>query len=316
VLSTPWGIGPVNTYLVEDEPLTLVDCGPNSATSLGQLERQLAQHGHRLSDLGLVVITHQHMDHCGLAKAITERTSAEIACLDLLAPGLEDWETFAKQDDDDAHATMLIHGVERHVADALRSMAAIVRSWGAASPVHRRLEDGGRLHLRDRTFDLHHRPGHSPSDLILVDPASRIALSGDHLISHVSSNAVIARPLTAWDGTRPQPLVQYRRSLTATRALDTFDIMLGGHFAPVLDHKSLIGERIAAQDRRAERFLTFLEDGPRSAHELATLRWGGEVAVTQAFLTLSEVLGHLDLLIADGLVAEDRSRRPVRFVRT
>jgi hypothetical protein len=38
--------------------------------------------------------------------------------------------------------------------------------------------------------------------------------------------------------------------------------------------------------------------------------------VAQAFLTLSEVLGHLDLLIAEGLVAEDCSRQPVRFVRT
>jgi hypothetical protein len=37
------------------------------------------------------------------------------------------------------------------------------------------------------------------------------------------------------------------------------------------------------------------------------------VAATQAFLTLSEVLGHLGLLIADGLVAEDTSAEIVRF---
>jgi hypothetical protein len=30
----------------------------------------------------------------------------------------------------------------------------------------------------------------------------------------------------------------------------------------------------------------------------------GNVAVTQAFLTLSEVLGHLDILLADGAVEE------------
>ena len=30
----------------------------------------------------------------------------------------------------------------------------------------------------------------------------------------------------------------------------------------------------------------------------------GNVAVTQAYLTLSEVLGHVDLLLNDGLVAE------------
>ena len=55
-----------------------------------------------------------------------------------------------------------------------------------------------------------------------------------------------------------------------------------------------------------------LESGPRSAYQLATLMWAN-VAVTQAFLTLSEVLGHLDLLVADGAVVEDDDGELVRF---
>jgi glyoxylase-like metal-dependent hydrolase (beta-lactamase superfamily II) len=315
VLATPFGVGPVNTYLVEDEPLTLVDCGPNSATNLVELERRLAEHGYRLRDIGLVVVTHQHMDHCGLAGAIAARSDAEIACLDLMVPVLEDWEAFQAQDDADAHTMMLRHGVDAHVADALRSVATVLRGYGAPAPVHRRLEGGTRLQLRDRGFDLYHRPGHSPSDLMLVDPGSRIALSGDHLLSHVSSNALITRPLGQWDGQRPRPLLEYRASLRATRELASFDVAFGGHYGPVLDARTLIDERLAEQDRRAERFLSMLDEGPRSAHELATARWGGRVAITQAFLTLSEVLGHLDLLIADGVVVEDRTVEPVRFER-
>ena len=30
---TPFAVGRVNCYLVDDDPLTLVDAGPNSATS-------------------------------------------------------------------------------------------------------------------------------------------------------------------------------------------------------------------------------------------------------------------------------------------
>ena len=44
-----------------------------------------------------------------------------------------------------------------------------------------------------------------------------------------------------------------------------------------------------------------LADGPLTAYELALRMWGN-VAVTQAYLTISEVLGHMDLL----------SRAPVR----
>ena len=42
---TPFLVGRVNTYLVEDDPLTLVDSGPNSATSLTELEQGLAARG-------------------------------------------------------------------------------------------------------------------------------------------------------------------------------------------------------------------------------------------------------------------------------
>lgn len=311
VLPTPFGVGPVNTYLIEDDPLTLVDCGPNVATGLGLLERLLAARGHRLADLELVVVTHQHIDHTGLAAAIAERAEVEIACLDALAPVLRRWDEHGILDDDDARALMLHHGVEPHVADALRAVADVVRGYGCSAPVHRLLRDGGQLRLRDRTFTVLHRPGHSPSDVVLHDAERGIALTGDHLLSGVSSNAVITRPLGDWDGRRPEPLLQYRASLKATREL-SFELGLGGHGGPVTGHRELIDERLQAQERRAAHFHDLLAERPLSAHELATARWGA-IAITQAFLTLSEVLGHLGLLIADGVVAEDRSGAVIRF---
>ena len=41
-MPTPFLVGRVNCYLIEDEPLTLVDTGPNSGKSLDELERALA----------------------------------------------------------------------------------------------------------------------------------------------------------------------------------------------------------------------------------------------------------------------------------
>ena len=75
--------------------------------------------------------------------------------------------------------------------------------------------------------------------------------------------------------------------------------MLGGHGPPVTDHVALIDERLRMHERRARKISGLLRPGPLTAYELATAMWGN-VAVTQAFLTLSEVLGHLDLLVADG----------------
>jgi hypothetical protein len=51
---------------------------------------------------------------------------------------------------------------------------------------------------------------------------------------------------------------------------------------------------------------------PRTAYEIAQELWGN-VAVTQAFLTLSEVLGHIDLLAAEGRIREVVDGDVVRF---
>ena len=309
---TPFAVGSVNAYLIEDEPLTLVDCGPNSATSLRDLERLLTEHGHSISDLALLIVTHQHMDHMGLAGVVAERSSADVACLALLAPYLEDWEALAAADDDLAYEVMLRHGLDPSAAKALRSVARMVRGWGASVRVDRALSDGESLRLAGRSVRVLHRPGHSPSDTVLYDEEHGVLITGDHLLPRVSSNALISRPLDgAPDGWRPQPLLQYRASLRATRALEA-EVALGGHGEPISDHRALIDRRLRFQDERAAELLRLLSDGPRTAHELASSLWG-DVAITQAFLTLSEVLGHVDLLIDRGLVAEDDSGAVVRF---
>ena len=57
---------------------------------------------------------------------------------------------------------------------------------------------------------------------------------------------------------------------------------------------------------------TTSEPRPRTAHELALALWGN-VAVTQAYLTLSEVLGHIDLLVERGEVREVERGGIVQF---
>ena len=309
---TSFAVGAVNAYLIEDEPLTLVDCGPNSATSLRDLERLLAAHEHSLADLELVVITHQHMDHLGLAQVVADRSDAEIACFGPLGPYLEDWEASAAADDDLAYDVMLRHGLDPSTAKALRSVARMVRGWGASVRMDRPLADGEWLRFSRRSLQVLHRPGHSPSDIVLYDDLHGILITGDHLLPRTSSNALISRPLgEVTDHRRPQPLLQYGASLRATRELEA-KVALGGHGEPITDHHALIDTRLRLQDERATELLRLLSAGPRSAHELASSLWG-DVAITQAFLTLSEVLGHLDLLIDKELVAEDESGPVVRF---
>ena len=86
------------------------------------------------------------------------------------------------------------------------------------------------------------------------------------------------------------------------------ELVLSGHGDPITDHVALIDERFALHERRAEKIHGLIAERPRTAYEIAQALWGN-VAVTQAYLTLSEVLGHVDLLLNDGRVREDERER-------
>ncbi len=308
-------VGRVNAYLIEDEPLTLIDSGPNSAKALDELEQQLRALGHAVEDIGLLVVSHQHMDHFGLASILARRSGADVAALDALAPFLAEYGRESDLDDAFAQALMLRHGIPAEVVTALRAVSASFRGWGSPVQVTRPLAPGGTIELRDRTLQVLHRPGHSPSDTVFLDPSRKLLLAADHLIAHISSNPLLARALGAEpdpDGPRPQALVTYMRSLEQTRAMD-LSLVLPGHGRPISDHVALIDERFRMHRRRAEKINRLIAGRPRTAHEIAQELWGN-VAVTQAFLTLSEVLGHVDLLLADGRIAERERDGVVRFV--
>jgi glyoxylase-like metal-dependent hydrolase (beta-lactamase superfamily II) len=312
-IPTPFAVGRVNTYLIEDEPLTLLDSGPNSAKALDELERALRTHRRAVEDLELLVVSHQHIDHLGLLDVLARRSGAEVAALDLLAPRIEGFSDLADADDEFAQALMLRHGIPEDVVHALRAVSMAFRAWGSNAGVTRRLRDGEELRLRDRTLQVMHRPGHSPTDTVFWDAKRELLLAADHLIAHISSNPLISLP-PGWDPDRdgrPHALVTYLDSLRRTRELPA-KLVLSGHGEPIEDHVALIDSRFEMHQRRAERIFGLIAERPRSAYEIAQALWGN-VAVTQAFLTLSEVLGHVDLLAADGRVREVPDAEVIRF---
>jgi glyoxylase-like metal-dependent hydrolase (beta-lactamase superfamily II) len=314
-IPTPFAVGRVNCYLIDDEPLTLVDTGPNSGKALDELEQALRAHGRRIEDLERIVITHQHLDHMGLVGILARRSGAEVVVLDLLAPLIEEFGAYAERDDELAEALMLRHGIPRDVVTALRSVSRSFRAWGGSAPVDRRLADGEELAFAGRTLQALHRPGHSPSDTLFWDAERRVLIGGDHLIGHISSNPLVSRPLGGRSGEpgdgRPRALMTYLRSLTETRAMP-IDVVLPGHGEPVTEHAKLIDERFALHERRAAKIGGLIADRPLTVYEIAQSLWGN-VAVTQAYLTLSEVLGHVDLLLDRGAIKESEVGGVIRY---
>ena len=169
------------------------------------------------------------------------------------------------------------------------------------------LRGGDTITAGSRDWEVRHRPGHSPSDLVFVDRTTGTAIAGDHVLSGTSSNPILAAPLEVMvpDETteRLRSLQLFVESMRKTAADDLL-LLLPGHGPLVGPPGELIAERLAFHEKRAAKFLEMLDTSePQTTYTLATRMWKS-VVMTQPSLTHSEVIGHLDLLEADGRVAE------------
>lgn len=310
-IPTPFAVGAVNAYLIEGDPLTLIDSGPNSGRGLDVLSESIAAHGHSIEDIGLILLTHNHSDHIGLAEILVEHSGAEVAALGVAAERLANYDVESEADDEFAVELMLRSGIPEEIALALRQVSSGYRGWGAPVQVTQPLVDGQVMKLAGRRLEVQDRPGHSVMDTVFWDPDREFGFVGDHLLPHISSNPLISRPLDGSPG-RTRSLIAYLDSMAKTRELPEGSLLFGGHGEPIDDHRALIDTRFASTDRRKEKLLRLLADGPRSGYELAQSMWGN-IAVTQAFLTLSEVIGHMDLLEDEGRVREVDDDGVIRF---
>ena len=301
-LPVPFAVRAVNCYLLEGDPLTLIDPGADWPETLVELEASLAARGLALEDVEQIILTHQHYDHVGLAHTVRERSGATVVAHHLLPGFLADLPGSMELEDTYQADVMRLHGVPEPAIAELYAVSKEHRIYGGSVTVDQTIRDGDVVEAGGRQLLVGELPGHSPTDTIFVIEEERLAIVGDHLIGHISSNPVIHRPLARPASVRERmpSLPLYIDSLRRTAALDV-DLLLPGHGNPVEGHRALVQERLDFHDRRKERLYKGLAGGPQTASELAIDLWGN-VAERESFLTLSEALGHLDLLEAEGRV--------------
>lgn len=311
VLPTPWPVGPVNVYLIDDEPLTLFDTGPIDGSSVAALELGLAECGYRVEDLERIVLSHQHPDHWGAGQPLAERAGAELCGLADFAVWLGDYPRSLIRDDRYADELMRTHGVLR--SPTAPGPYAGDTSYCERAAVTRALRDGEALEFADRRLQVLHRPGHSRSDTVLYDDARGVLVGADHVMRWPSI-PLMSPPL---DGApelgRRRALAEYKASLLMTQAMGLTTI-LPGHGDVIRDPASVIDTRLRLYERRIEEMLAVVDTVPTTAIEL-THRTRGEIAEASTFFALCDTLGYLDELIGAGLVAETDHSGVAHFAR-
>lgn len=297
-LPTPFPVGPVHTYLVEGDPLTLIDTGPQTPEALAALQAGLARHGVALGDIQRVIISHAHADHYGLVGVVVAASGAEVWTHPLAQPLVEGWVFYLAPREQFWLDLLLAAGVPegpaRRTADLYRGMQQFITH----APVSRLLDEGGVIALAGADWQVLHCPGHADNLLCLYEPGDRLLLGNDHLLAHISSNAIVGPPPLG-ETERRRPLVDYWTSLCRIYGME-IALVLPGHGEAVADVRSLINSRFRFYEQRLARLQGELRGGPRTIWQLAEALFR-RLDTVDTFLAASEVLGHLDVLEDKGL---------------
>lgn len=293
-IPTPFAVGPVNVYLAEGEPLTLIDTGPKDPPSLAALETALAALGYRVEDIRQLILTHHHVDHIGLAAEIVARSGAEVITHPYTVPWLTDYAAEQHRKEPLFHQIWKESGVPEDIENAMREGARDHAHWTAPVPVARTIDEGDAIAFAGTEWRVYHTPGHAGGLICLWDESARTLLANDHIIRDISSNAILEpSPLTA--GPRPKRLVEYLHHFHRMAALNPA-LALPGHGEPVDDVPGLLRQRLNFHHRRMQKILNVLAAQPMTLYEITKPIFPKLSQGVEFFLGLSEILGHLDLL--------------------
>jgi glyoxylase-like metal-dependent hydrolase (beta-lactamase superfamily II) len=156
-------------------------------------------------------------------------------------------------------------------------------------------------------FDLQiiHTPGHSPGCCCLYERQHHILFSGDHLLKHITPNPFHEVNRSRLKDPSYKSLKAYMHSLDKLEHL-RISFVFPAHGEYIIGLESLIEGYRKHHEKRTAEIRQTLKNGKRSIYELMKDIFPG-IDESEAFLAVSEILVHLELLIEAGKaeLAED-----------
>lgn len=280
-------VASTNAYLLAGrDGWILVDCGSCLPPGWEAMEIALGKAGAEPADVALLVVTHSHADHRGLAADVVRHTACELAMgpaphpiLDILRDPSIPLET--------RRASGLREGIP---APALHRFVDDLPGddgvYPAAEP-DRVLAEGEEIDSLSGPWQVLPVPGHSGDQIALWNAATRQLISADLALPGPAAYLEY--------GTRPDPLGDQLASLQRAVALEP-EVVLAGHGRPIGDAVPFLhGCREKALGR--QRSVTAaLGDSPRSAWEIAATFTPGDADAGHWQRSMAESLSVLEHL--------------------
>ena len=296
-IPNPFFEGPNSVYLIEDDPLTLVDTGIATDQAYQALCSGLREHGIAVGDVQQIVLTHKHIDHLGNAWRIQNESGAEILIHESEHDSVSDVNPLGNR---------FAHMVQQRLAD-----------WGVPEPVRptptnqnmpawklepakaKSIHDGQSIDMENGELEVVHTPGHTLGSICLR--YNDRLFTGDHVLPDTTPN------VGGGDLAHQGLLQLFLNSLDRLRNLEDELQVLPGHGAAFWGLAKRCDEMIGHHQARLAATLQALRDGAATVFEVAQELFG-EMDGFHVALGCAEANAHLEFLMQQGSVAAEVGR--------
>jgi glyoxylase-like metal-dependent hydrolase (beta-lactamase superfamily II) len=290
---TPFAVGPLNCYLVEGGGVTLIDPGPATDAAYSTLLSALENRDYEVRDIERLLITHPHMDHFGLADRLVTESGATVFAHEDAIAHLQDPAGYFERERSFLMPYLRSMGVPDEVVETVLELPASYSRFQAPVSVNVELTQGDQLDI-GIGVEVVHTPGHSPSAVCYLAAAEGAAFTGDHVLADITPNPLLTIT-PADDQARTGSLPTYLDSLRKLRSRG-IDMGFGGHGPPIQDLTKRINQILAHHRERKDQIADLVgHHQPTTAYRVMDEMFP-DTPTADVFPSMSEIIGHLDLL--------------------
>jgi glyoxylase-like metal-dependent hydrolase (beta-lactamase superfamily II) len=306
----PFQLNHINLWLLEDEAgWTIVDTGIRNEQT-ADAWKMLFSGAMDGRPVRRVIVTHLHPDHVGLAGWLVRHFDVELwmtrtdylMCRNLVA---------------DTGKEAPEEGVEFYRAagfpdDALNDYRTRFGGFGRGvyhlPNSYRRMQDGDRIGIGDREWDVVVGRGHAPEHACLWCRADNLFISGDQILPRISSNVSVFP-------TEPEanPLQEWLDSCEKLKHLLSSDtLVLPSHNEPFRGAPLRLDELIAEHELNMEKLVALCGE-PRRAVDCFAALFRSRITSGNYLMATGESISHLNCLRARGILARNTDQTGVNW---
>jgi len=299
IVPTPFPVGPINIYLIVDDPITLVDTGPKTDEAVAALREQLRKLGFKTEDIKRILLTHTHEDHCGLAGMLQRESGARVH--------VHEWEF---QNISDHRHTRVNPDLLKRAGvpgEELERMAAryqLIHHFADAVEDVEAYRDEQEFVFASGALRVVHTPGHTPGSSCFLRESNRLMLAGDTILKNITPNPVLNHdPIDP--NRRFASLGEYLVSLARIRALAP-TLLKTSHGDDVTDYEEHFHRLVRHIHDRLAKVVGLVPKQGITAWEMSKTMFPKASDINR-FLAVSEAVANLDLAVAEGKLRMEQS---------